>query len=72
MTSCGADNNIICPQQWSDGRYNFDYITDQPLIIQLEPQMGMSEPHPEEHTVWGKMYGDMADALDHADVITDD
>ena len=34
--------------------------------------MGMSEPHPEEHTVRGKMYGDMADALDHADVIIDD
>ena len=59
MTACEAYDSLICPLNWSGGKYSFDYVPVQPVITHIEMQTGIPESHPEEYTVEVTMDGKM-------------
>ena len=71
MTSCRLDNNLIFPQKFSDSKYIYDYLPNQPIIIHIELQIVVPQPDDEEKTVGGTLADDNMYALEQAYRIID-
>ena len=71
MVSCGLDDSRIFPKKLSESKYTFYYIPEQPVILQLENQVVMPEPCPDNDTIGGSQVYYMVNELDHSDVIID-
>ena len=72
MEACGADDRLIRPKKFSDGKYNFDCVPGQSVIPMLQPQKVITEPQPEEENFGGTLSDYMLDDLDHANYIIND